>query len=206
MTTHSEPTDGEVVCAVLQGDADQFAHVVRRYQFALLRVAKSRLGRADWAEEAVQETFLCALKSLHTYDSRYNFRTWLWTILLNQCHRAYRRRQRRVGAISLSERTARNDASEGCVFSDRLQDASVSPLDQAAEKERSALLEQTLRQLPVVQADALRLRFHGGLKFREIADAMDCSLSSAKNRVKSGLLGMSELLAASDVDPSEVFS
>jgi RNA polymerase sigma-70 factor (ECF subfamily) len=47
-----------------------------------------------------------------------------------------------------------------------------------------------------VQADALRLRFFGGLKFHEIAEAMPCSLTSAKNRVRWGLLRMAEMLQA----------
>ena len=46
------------------------------------------------------------------------------------------------------------------------------------------------------QADAIRLRFFGGLKFQEIADAMDCSLSTAKNRVRWGLTTISEKLEA----------
>jgi RNA polymerase sigma-70 factor (ECF subfamily) len=45
-----------------------------------------------------------------------------------------------------------------------------------------------------VQADALRLRFFGGLKFEEIAGAMQCSLSTAKNRVRWGLERMAELV------------
>jgi len=45
-------------------------------------------------EEAVQETFLCAHRWLATYDSRYSFRTWLWTILLNQCSRQAKREAR----------------------------------------------------------------------------------------------------------------
>ena len=53
---------------------------------------------------------------------------------------------------------------------------------------------------PQVQADALRLRFFGGLKFQEIAAAMDCSLTTAKTRVKQGLLQMSEWLKEGGVD------
>ena len=45
-----------------------------------------------------------------------------------------------------------------------------------------------------MQADALRLRFFGGLTFPEIAAAMGCSEPGAKNRVKSGLLKLAEWL------------
>ncbi len=54
--------------------------------------------------------------------------------------------------------------------------------------------DEVLRQLSTVQADALRPRFFGGLKFHEIAEAMQCSLTSAKNRVRWGLMRMAELL------------
>ena len=53
--------------------------------------------------------------------------------------------------------------------------------------ERSELLGQLLEALPEVQADALRLRFFGGLKFEEIAQAMGSSLTGAKQRVRRGL-------------------
>ena len=102
-----------MVAAVLAGRREQFAILVSRYQQRpLLRVAVSRLGRLDWAEESVQETFLAALKSIATYDSRYSFRTWLWTILLNQCRRHYQRRQRQVATVdwqpAVDERVAAN--------------------------------------------------------------------------------------------------
>ena len=62
---------------VQAGQPHRFAIIVQRYQAALLRVARSHLGRDDLAEEAVQETFLAAFKSRHTFDPCYNFRTWL---------------------------------------------------------------------------------------------------------------------------------
>ena len=53
-------------------------------------------------------------------------------------------------------------------------------------------------ELPSVMADALRLRFFGELKFQEIADAMSCSISTAKNRVRWGLEEIGERMADSD--------
>ena len=90
-----KPSDGTLVAAVLAGARERFGEIVARYRGALTRVAISRIGRRDWAEEVVQETFLCAFKSLHTYDSKYSFRTWLWTILLNQCRRHGQKQRRR---------------------------------------------------------------------------------------------------------------
>ena len=185
----SEPLpDGPLVAAVLAGDRDQFETLVHRHQSALLRVARGRMGRDDWAEDVVQETLLCAFKSLTTYDSRYSFRTWLWTILLNQCRRHLKKQARSLQTQPWTEQQQseipnRTEAPSG-----------DAPFRRLVLQERSQLLDALLAQLPETQADALRLRFFGQLKFHEIAGAMECSLSSAKNRVRWGLEKMAALL------------
>ena len=181
-----------MVAAVLAGDRDKFAELVERYHSALLRVAYSRLGRREWAEDVVQEALLNAFKSLHTYDSQYSFRTWLWTILLNQCHRHYKKHLRNASVRSWSDQTA-TETTAARQISGQLRSAE-SPSDQLMAAERSDRLNALLDQLPEKQADALRLRFFGGLKFREIAVAMSCSLSTAKNRVRWGLTEMADQL------------
>lgn len=184
-------TDGCLVQAVLDGQREQFAELVRRYQDPLLRLAESRLGRRDWAEDAVQEAFLCAFQWLASYDSRYSFRTWLWTIVLNQCRRHYKRRVREQGAGGRLEQSAGEPIP--AVNSDPTCPEEL-PLARLLRHERHEQLRRLLDRLPEVQADAVRLRFFGGLKFQEIADTMGCSLSSAKNRVRWGLVRLSQLL------------
>lgn len=180
-------TDGQIVVEVLAGRRERFAILVDRYEAALLRTAQSRLGRWDWAEEAVQESLFCAFKSLHTYDSKYSFRTWLWTIVLNQCTRQHQKRQRRpLEPLPV-------DAAQASVT-----EASEEPPAAAMAQERAAQLHQLLAQLPDAQADALRLRFFGCLKFTEIADAMNCSLSTAKCRVRWGLTKLSQWIGEED--------
>ncbi|MCA9201766.1 MAG: RNA polymerase sigma factor, partial [Planctomycetales bacterium] len=101
-----QPSDGTLIAEVLTGRRERFAVLVDRYQAPLIRVARSRLGRHDWAEDVVQETFLCAFKSLASYNSQYSFRTWLWTILLNQCRRHVQKRSRRPLVRSWSDQPA----------------------------------------------------------------------------------------------------
>jgi RNA polymerase sigma-70 factor, ECF subfamily len=190
-SSEQEISDGTFVAATLAGDVDQFEQIVERYQGQLLRVARSRMGRPDWAEDVVQETFLCAFKSLHTYDSQYSFRTWLWTILLNQCRRQLKKFSRGLFIGAWTQSTSDDDLR--ATLADQLR-CEESPSARMAKQERAELLDTLLTKLPEVQADALRLRFFGGLKFHEIAKAMGCSLSSAKNRVRWGLTKMAEYL------------
>ncbi len=185
-------SDQQVLAQVVAGRSDLFAELVRRYQRALVRVARGRLGRDDWAEEVVQETFLAAFKSCRSYDERYGFRTWLWTILLNQCRAHY---QRRARGPHVEPWSAAADAGIPA-------DGSATPLELLLAKEQTARIEALLTQLSAAQAEALRLRFYGGLKFHEIAQVMDCSLNTAKNQVRWGLLRMADLVrAAATADP-----
>jgi RNA polymerase sigma-70 factor, ECF subfamily len=188
MAQRATQSDAALLERVRSGETDCFAQLVERYQAALVRVARSRLGRADWAEEVVQETFLAAFKSCASYDPRFNFRTWLWTILLNQCRSHYHRRMRSVPLEPWADERAT------AALDSRQDRASGSPLVELLAKERAAQLESLLGQLSTAQADALRLRFFGGLKFHEIAEAMQCSLNTAKNRVRWGLMRMAELI------------
>ncbi len=183
-------SDQQILARVVAGETELFAVIVRRYERALLRVLRGRLGRDDWAEEVVQESFLAAFKSCHSYDRRYSFRTWLWTILLNQCRAHYQRRSRAPNVEPWP------DASECEPAVGIESESSSTPLGQLLAKERTAQLESLLARLSPAQADALRLRFFGGLKFQEIAAAMQCSLNTAKNRVRWGLLRLAELLRA----------
>ncbi len=185
MNVDAQASDGMLIAAVLAGAEEAFAHLVRRYQPALLKAALSRLGRRPWAEEAVQETFLCAHRWLRTYDSRFSFRTWLWRILLNQCTRTAKREQRQPASEPASSEPL-------CPW--------PSPLEQLLAREDSQRLHLLLSRLPVAQADALRLRFFGELTFPEIAAAMQISEPGAKHRVKAGLLKLSEWLDARQVE------
>lgn len=175
MAENSTIPDGALIAAALAGDDWGFARLAERYQAPLLHAARSRLADRQLAEDAVQEALLCAFRWLHTYDSRYSFRTWLWTILLNQCSRIAARRSKSPAT------TAEPEPPTATL------PAAASPIEQLLARESADRLHQLLARLPEAQADALRLRFFGGLKFEEIAQAMECSVSGAKNRVRLGL-------------------
>src|SRR5690606_29895127 len=91
--------DGPLVAASLAGAEEAFALLVERYRRPLLKAARSRLNRPELAEEAVQEALLSAHRWLATYDSRFSFRTWLWTILLNQCSRLAKRESKHAAPV-----------------------------------------------------------------------------------------------------------
>ena len=202
MPLDAQSPDGMLIAAVLAGEREAFAHLVTRYQGPLFKAAVSRLGQRALAEDVVQETFLCALKWLASYDSRYSFRTWLWTILLNQCARQGKREARQSNVATSCQLVADHVARSR-------ENPEHSPLDAVLAREDGRLVHELLARLPEVQADALRLRFFGGLTFKEIAAAMRCSEPGAKHRVKTGLLTLAQWIqdktCLSDGTPQRAF-
>ena len=136
-----------VLAAVLAGDDDSFHSIAAQYETALMRVAFSRLGQRDQAEEAVQETFLNAFRSLHTYDSHYSFRTWLWTILLNQCRRQYQKKKRTPATVSWDFEWHRGPPISH-------PEETITAENIAITQEKKMVLDSLLDKLPPNQADA----------------------------------------------------
>lgn len=185
--------DAMIMQAVQQGDFEQFEILVERYRLPLMRVASSKLGNTAWAEDVVQETFLAVFAARHTYNPQFAFRTWLWTILLNLCRRQLKRHHNQPQQTPHSQLPSHSPARKPPEPVE--WETGLSRLLQSERRERLTTL---LNELPEPQGDALRLRFFGGLKFAEIAEAMDSSLSGAKRRVQTGLLALAEKLQAED--------
>lgn len=179
--------DQQIMAEVLSGRTELFDELVHRHRPSMLRAASSKLRNAAVAEEAVQDAFLNAFARRSTFNPQYSFRGWLWTILLNTCRTLARRERSRPDRADGVELAAGNEPASH-------DDA----LSRMLHLERNALLAELLDELPEPQADALRLRFFGGLKFEEIAQAMDCSLNGAKQRVRRGLERLSESVRRND--------
>ncbi|MGL4463535.1 MAG: RNA polymerase sigma factor [Planctomycetia bacterium] len=162
---------------VQAGRLERFALLVDRHQSACFRYAQSRLGARGLAEDAVQEAFLAAFEHRASFDPDRSFRTWLFTILVNQC--------RRLGKNELRRQAGRRsfDAAAHVVA----DDADQPLLDRLTAAEDQQLLAELLASLPDEQADAVRMRFFGELTFDEIAQVQGTPTPTVKSRVRYAL-------------------
>ncbi len=63
---------------------------------SLRAFAISLTGNLDRADDLVQETIMRALSNIERFQPGTNLRAWMFTILRNQFHTAYRKRRREV--------------------------------------------------------------------------------------------------------------
>ncbi|TLY56785.1 MAG: RNA polymerase sigma factor, partial [Gemmatimonadetes bacterium] len=78
-------SDAALVRRVRAGDAAAYADLVARYRDRLGRYALHMLGNREDAEEALQDAFVRAYRSLARCDDPERFGAWLYGILVNRC-------------------------------------------------------------------------------------------------------------------------
>jgi RNA polymerase sigma-70 factor, ECF subfamily len=89
-----ERTETSVVERAREGDAEAFRELVEAYSPKLFRLAFRITGDEQTAEDAVQEAFLRAYRSLGRFDARSQFGTWLHRIAVNAALELVRKQQR----------------------------------------------------------------------------------------------------------------
>lgn len=162
-----EPSDSELVLRARAGKTAAFARLVERHHRACLRFALRMLGTRQDAEEAVQDAFLRAYRSLDRYEDRNRFRAWLFRILVNRCRTAASRRSRQERLF---------EPLEG--------DPGLAAEPEPVDGRWSAEVQRALMQLRPALREALLLRCVEEQSYEEIAAAAGCGVSAAKMRVK----------------------
>src|SRR6188474_2537791 len=76
-------TDGELIVSAVDGRADGFEELVRRYHRPITSYVFRMLGDHESALDVTQEVFIKVYNSLHKYSSEYKFSTWLYRIAHN---------------------------------------------------------------------------------------------------------------------------
>ena len=173
-------TDEELVASATAGDLESFNQLVVRWERPIYALAYRTLGREEDARDVVQEAFLRAYRGLKGFKGEAKFSSWLYRITLNLC-RDWMRRERRAPIVSVPEGTDPIELAD-----DRASPAE-SVEDLVARREMSAAVARAMADLPEEQRAAIMLKEYHGLTFQEIADMLDCPLSTVKTRLYQGL-------------------
>jgi RNA polymerase sigma-70 factor (ECF subfamily) len=160
-----EESDELLVRRVLSGETQSYARLVERYRDRLGRYAVRMLGDLADAEDAVQETFVRAFRSLRKCRPD-GFGSWVFGILVNRCRtHAARRTRRHQVVVTSEEAVARafvdcNDAHEW-----------------------RQTIAWALVQLPADQREAFLLKHVEDLSYEEMQSLTGTRVSALKMRV-----------------------
>lgn len=173
-----EMPDELLVQRVLDGETAAYGVLVGRYRARYARFAVHMLGSEEDAEEALQDAFVRAYRSLDRCDDPSRFAAWLYRILVNRCRTHGGRRGRRDRTF-VSDPLALLAASE------------EHPADRAAWREE---IEVALARLDPAQREAFLLKHVEDLSYEEMAELTGAGISALKMRVKRACDRLRELL------------
>jgi RNA polymerase sigma-70 factor (ECF subfamily) len=154
------------------GDKDAFAKLVEKYQKPVFSVCYRMLGTPTAAEDAAQEAFIRAYQALDRYDPNRSFATWILSIASN--YSIDQLRKKKVTILSM------DNEKYGWMAP---PDPGPSPEKAALEKEKQALVQSILAELPETDRAAVILQFWHDYSYDEIAETLDLSSSAVKSRL-----------------------
>jgi RNA polymerase sigma factor (sigma-70 family) len=127
----------------------------------LFRYARRLLGRADLAEDAVQETFLRLWQAPHQPGDG-QLATWLFRVCRNWSLDVLRK-DGRMSTLAPDENLASS--------------ADDDPTAAITQHDQLSAVRRSIERLPEQQQELLRLRFDGQLSYAQIAEVTGLSVS-----------------------------
>ena len=171
--------DEELVRRAVAGSAPCFEEIVRRYQAPLVRFLTRKFPSRRDVEDILQDTFIKAWQSLHRFDDRYAFRTWLYTI-------AYR----------LAVSRGRRDGDEKALPPDARSSAARPEAAVHKEDERQTLWLRAREVLTEEQYTALWLHYVEDIPAGDVAQILNRSWVSVKTMMHRARKRLMPYLAA----------
>ncbi len=134
-------TDENLIVRVAQGDIRAFELLVTRYQKQALRAAQRFVFDQQEAEDLAQEAFLIVFRKAHKYEPKASFKTWFFTILLNLCRNAAKKKKPiYMDFGSPGADLIGNDDPTGKFDRQQLQNALAKAIHKLPENQRAAFI------------------------------------------------------------------
>jgi RNA polymerase sigma-70 factor (ECF subfamily) len=169
-----------------QGDDLAFTQLVEQHQQRVMNIAARYVGRTTDTEDLAQEVFLRVYRHRERWQPRAKFTTWLFQITVNLSLNWIRdtKRKRMASIDAPLGRDGEGSRPEP-------EDASSPTAHESLElRERAAIVQAAINELPENQRMAVLLFRQEGLPYQEVAEAMGVSLPAVKsllNRAKTNL-------------------
>jgi RNA polymerase sigma-70 factor, ECF subfamily len=163
------------------GNDEAFNKLVSLWYKRIYNYAFKYAGSHDMAMDIVQNTFISVHNKIAQLREVKSFKPWLYRIAIN-CGHEELRKQQRISGVSLN--SAVNEDERSFEIED---DVRYQPDAKLQRQELADLIMASLQTLSEEQRLVVIMKEYEGLKFREIAEALDISENTAKSRLYYGL-------------------
>ena len=188
--------DGALARRIAGGDRAAFELLMRRHNRRLYRLARATLRDDAEAEDALQDAYLSAYRSIGQFRGDAALSTWLSRLVLNECMNRLRRQARRDNVVQMVTPPSESEL-------DAMSAPHADTPDKALVRaEMRALLERKLDELPEAFRVVFVLRCVEEMSVEETAQCLDIPEATVRSRLFRSRSLLRESLAR-DIDLAE---
>ena len=171
-------TDIQVMEEVKEGKVEKLAMLFERHHISLFNFFLRLTGSRNVSEDLVQDVFFRILNYRKTYKGESKFTTWMYQIARN-AHIDYLRKRREE--FPLDEQWAESASPD------------LSPDEELEKGQDIRMMREALARLPVKKREVLILSRFQNLKYKEIAELLDCQIGTVKAHVHRAIKDLSKI-------------
>jgi RNA polymerase sigma-70 factor (ECF subfamily) len=179
-----EVEDRDLIAKARRGDVEAYNLLVSRWEKRVFNYLLRLVSNREDAMDVSQEVFLKAYQNLPKLDDPARFAGWLFRIAHNEAFSLLRRRRPDTELAA---------EPRGVEFESGVRHAQGSLLP----IELSLAVESALGRLNEDQREAVLLKVYQGFKFEEMAEILECPVSTVKSRLYTALDLLKATLAPS---------
>jgi len=172
----ADAPDAGLVAAAAAGDARAFEALMRRHNRMMFRTARAILRDDAEAEDALQEAYLQAYRSLAGFRAEARFSTWLARIVVNEALMRLRKTARRAAIVPIQAAVPVEEMND-------IPDDTMDKPDTSAERaQMRRLLETHIDLLPDSYRTVFMLRAVEELSVEETAAVLEMPEATVRTR------------------------
>jgi RNA polymerase sigma-70 factor (ECF subfamily) len=166
-----------------RADAPTFDELYQAYAERVLNLAYRLTANEEQARDLTQEVFIKVYENLGTFKHEAHVYTWIYRIAVNHIYN-HLKKEGRYRWLNLMDRSVSDilrDEKMDSVYHERTARPSV---DRQLEKaERAQIVWATIQELSPKYRVPLVMHHYEGMSYKDIAEAMQISMSAVESRI-----------------------
>ena len=175
------PNDKDIISAVVQGNKQAYAELVKRYQNFVFTICLRYTSNREDAEEIAQDIFVKAYRCLSDFRGDSKFSTWLYTIVNTSCITFLRKKRLDTRSLDDEKVFAVADNIDGGMRANQVE-----------QKSRIAMVNEAIRLLSPDDAKIITLFYKGEQSLDEIGEILGIEPNTVKVKLHRARVRLKE--------------
>lgn len=173
----SRKEDTELIRSALKGNQKAYQRLLQKYHDQIAHVIYRITHQREQVEDLTQEVFIKAFASLKSFDPTFAFSTWLYKIATNSSIDYIRKKKLATFSIDKPIAMEESDATY------ELPDSRYEPDKHIIQKQRLAIIQEAIDQLPEKYKKVILLRHAEERDYSEIAKMLKLPIGTVKAHI-----------------------